>query len=78
MADVSLRRAMWNAQRPWDDMNSLLGVLQKTGDLSGYYDNPNYIPNAAPYTGPSGWESALIGGGAGLLDAYSQYKRGMF
>lgn len=76
MASVGLQRSMWNAQRPWDDMKNLLDVMRGAGDISGYYEYPNYTGGAPPYTGPKGWESALIGGGAGLLDAWSQYQRG--
>jgi hypothetical protein len=70
MAMARLEREKWNNNKPWENMGHLIDVMRATGDMSGYYESPNYVPSAAPYTGMSPWVAALGGGVGGGLAAY--------
>lgn len=70
MAMARLEREKWTNEKPWTNMNHLIDVMRATGDMSGYYENPNYVPSAQPYTGMSPWVAALGGGIGGGLAAY--------
>lgn len=70
MAMARLERDKWNNNKPWENMGHLLDVMRATGDMSGYYESPNYVPGAQPYTGMSPWVAGLGGAVGGGLAAY--------
>lgn len=72
---LGLEREKWDFNKPWLNMGNLIETMRGLGDMSGYYEYPNYIPQEQGYTGPPSWVTGLMGGMGGAMNYYGAYKQ---
>lgn len=73
---LGLARDQWNFEKPWKNIGNLIDVMRASGDMSGYYEYPQFVGNAQPYGGMSPWAGGLMGGMGGFLNSYGAIKQG--
>lgn len=64
-------------QLPWQQMGNMIDVMRGLGDLSGYYESPNFIPSPGAYTGQDPYAAMLLGGLGGGMTGY-KFGKDMF
>ena len=71
MAGIALQREQWETEAPMRYLDAMGGFLGNMDQLGGYSMTPGFVPQPAPYMGPS--TGGIIAGGlAAGAGAYMQ------
>lgn len=67
---LGFQQQRYQDQLPWQQMGNMIDVMRGLGDMSGYYESPNYIPSPGSYTGADPTTSMLLGALGGGMTGY--------
>ena len=72
---LAFQQRRYNDMLPYQQAGSMIDIMRGLYDLTGYNQQPSYLPMPGGYNGPSGTAAGFMGGVGGAMQGASWYDQ---